>query len=50
VADSTENDLILAPRLLRSGMEIKIRQAALADAQVIAAFNLKLAEESEGLR
>jgi len=31
-------------------MEIKIRQAALTDAQVIAAFNLRLAEESEGLR
>ena len=31
-------------------MEIKIRQAALADAQVIAAYNLRLAEESEGLR
>lgn len=50
MADSTGNDLILAARLLRSGMEIKIRQAALADAQVIAAFNLRLAEESEGLR
>jgi GNAT superfamily N-acetyltransferase len=31
-------------------MEIRIREAALADAQVIAAFNLQLAEESEGLR
>jgi GNAT superfamily N-acetyltransferase len=31
-------------------MEIKIREAALSDAQLIAAFNLQLAEESEGLR
>jgi GNAT superfamily N-acetyltransferase len=31
-------------------MEIKIREAALSDAQLIAAFNLRLAEESEGLR
>jgi GNAT superfamily N-acetyltransferase len=31
-------------------MEIKIREAALSDAQIIAAFNLQLAEESEGLR
>jgi GNAT superfamily N-acetyltransferase len=31
-------------------MEIKIREAALSDAPLIAAFNLLLAEESEGLR
>ena len=31
-------------------MELKIREAALSDAQVIAAFNVRLAEESEGLR
>jgi GNAT superfamily N-acetyltransferase len=31
-------------------MELKIREAVLSDAQVIAAFNLRLAEESEGLR
>jgi len=35
---------------LTSGMELKIREADLSDAQVIAAFNLRLAEESEGLR
>jgi GNAT superfamily N-acetyltransferase len=31
-------------------MELKIREAALPDAQLITAFNLLLAEESEGLR
>jgi GNAT superfamily N-acetyltransferase len=31
-------------------MELKIREAALSDAEVIAAFNLQLADESEGLR
>ena len=31
-------------------MEINIRQAALSEASIIAAHNLKLAEESEGLR
>ena len=31
-------------------MDIKIRQAAFSDAPVIADFNLRLAEESEGLR
>ena len=31
-------------------MDIKIREAVLADAPVIAGFNLRLAEESEGLR
>ena len=31
-------------------MEIKIREAVLADAPVIADFNLELARESEGLR
>ena len=31
-------------------MELKIREAALSDAQLLAAFNLLLAQESEGLR
>jgi GNAT superfamily N-acetyltransferase len=31
-------------------MELKIREAVLSDAPVVAAFNLLLAEESEGLR
>jgi len=31
-------------------MELKIREAALSDAQLLADFNLRLAEESEGLR
>ncbi|MGD0260034.1 MAG: GNAT family N-acetyltransferase [Verrucomicrobiota bacterium] len=31
-------------------MELKIREAVLSDARLIAAFNLQLAEESEGLR
>jgi len=31
-------------------MELKIREAALSDAPVIADFNLRLADESEGLR
>ena len=31
-------------------MEIRIREGALSDAQVIADFNVQLAEESEGLR
>jgi GNAT superfamily N-acetyltransferase len=35
---------------LKSGIEIKIRKAELADAAVIADFNVKLAAESEGLR
>ena len=42
--------LIPAGCFLRSGMELKIRQAALSDAPLLAAFNLRLAEESEGLR
>jgi GNAT superfamily N-acetyltransferase len=42
--------LIPAATCLTSGMELKIREAALADAPVIAAFNVRLAEESEGLR
>jgi ribosomal protein S18 acetylase RimI-like enzyme len=44
------NHLILSARFLTSGMELKIREAALSDAPLIAAFNLLLAEESEGLR
>jgi ribosomal protein S18 acetylase RimI-like enzyme len=35
---------------LTSGIEIKIRKAELADAALIADFNIKLAAESEGLR
>ena len=42
--------MILSARFLRSGMELKIREAALSDAQLLAAFNLLLAQESEGLR
>lgn len=42
--------MILAACFLTSGMELKIREAALSDAPLIAAFNLRLAEESEGLR
>ena len=42
--------MILFGRLITSGMELKIREAALSDAQLIAGFNLLLAEESEGLR
>jgi GNAT superfamily N-acetyltransferase len=44
------NLLIPAATCLTSGMELKIREAALSDAPVIAAFNLRLADESEGLR
>jgi ribosomal protein S18 acetylase RimI-like enzyme len=44
------NYLIPRARFLTSGMELKIREAALADAPLISAFNLLLAEESEGLR
>ena len=44
------NALILPALFLTSGMELKIREAALSDAPVIAGFNLLLAEESEGLR
>jgi GNAT superfamily N-acetyltransferase len=42
--------LILAARLITSGVELKIREAAFSDAQHIAAFNVLLADESEGLR
>ena len=42
--------MILSVGFLTSGMELKIREAALSDARLIAAFNLQLAEESEGLR
>ncbi len=42
--------MIVLVRLLRSGMELKIREAVLAEAQLIAEFNLRLADESEGLR
>ena len=42
--------MILSVRLVASGMEIRIREAGVADAQLIAAFNVRLAEESEGLR
>jgi GNAT superfamily N-acetyltransferase len=45
----TGNNLIPAERFLRSGMDIKIRAAALADLPVIAAFNVRLARESEEL-
>ncbi len=38
-----------AARILPSGMDIKIRKAALADLPVIADFNVRLAQESEGL-
>ena len=41
--------MILAARLITSGMELKIREAALSDAPLIAAFNVLLADESEGL-
>jgi GNAT superfamily N-acetyltransferase len=37
-------------RVLPSGMEIAIRLAGLADKAIIADFNVRLAEESEGLR
>ena len=42
--------LIRRGRVVESGMEITIRQAVPADGPVIAAFNLRLAEETEGLR
>ena len=42
--------MILSAHFLTLGMELKIREAALTDAPLIAAFNLRLAEESEGLR
>src|ERR1035438_9539131 len=44
------NALIPCARLITSGMELKIREAALSDAPLIAAFNVRLADESEGLR
>ena len=43
------NDLLRAGRILTSGMDIKIRTAALTDLPVIADFNVRLARESEGL-
>ncbi len=46
---SPENHLIPAPGCLTSGMELKIREAVLADAPVVADFNLRVAAESEGL-
>jgi ribosomal protein S18 acetylase RimI-like enzyme len=41
--------LLPARRILTSGMDIKIRKAALADLSVIADFNVRLAQESEDL-
>ena len=41
--------MIPAQRFLTSGMDIKIREAALTDLPVIAAFNVRLARESEDL-
>ena len=41
--------MILARCHLSSGMELKIREAVLSDAQVLTDFNVRLAEESEGL-
>jgi GNAT superfamily N-acetyltransferase len=43
-------DLIPGELVLVSEMDIKIRRAGLPDAPAIAEFNLRLAEESEGLR
>ena len=43
------NDLLPGGRILTSGMDIKIRKAALADLPIIADFNGRLARESEGL-
>jgi ribosomal protein S18 acetylase RimI-like enzyme len=43
-------ELHLAPRILRSGIELTIRQADLGDERVITDFNLRLAMETEGLR
>jgi GNAT superfamily N-acetyltransferase len=43
------NDWLPAGRILTSGMDIKIRTAALADLPVIADFNVRLARESEDL-
>lgn len=42
--------MLLAPRILTCCIDIKIRQAKLADAPVIAGFNVDLARETEGLR
>jgi len=42
--------LLLTPRFLRCLIDIKIRKAELADAAIIAEFNLLLANETEGLR
>jgi GNAT superfamily N-acetyltransferase len=42
--------LIRHALVVESGMEIKIRRAAPADSPAIADFNLRLAEETEGLR
>jgi GNAT superfamily N-acetyltransferase len=42
--------LILCGRVLLSGMDIRIRRAGLPDASTIADFNVRLAEETEGLR
>jgi GNAT superfamily N-acetyltransferase len=42
--------LHLAPRILRSRIELTIRQADLGDEQIITDFNLRLAMETEGLR
>ena len=42
--------LHLAPRILRSRIELTIRQADLGDEKVITDFNLRLAMETEGLR
>jgi len=43
------NDLLPGERILTSGMDIKIRKAALGDLPVIADFNVRLAHESEDL-
>jgi GNAT superfamily N-acetyltransferase len=43
------NYLLRAGRILTSGMNIRIRTAALADLPVIADFNVRLAQESEAL-
>jgi len=43
------NDLLPGGRVLTSGMDIKIRKAALGDLPVIADFNVRLAHESEDL-
>ena len=43
------NDLLPGGRILTSGMDINIRKAALADLPIVADFNVRLAQESEGL-